>query len=155
MRPENLGWRLGEKQIILIPVRLWWINYFGINKIRRQRRRLQQKINHLDFSSYYEYNIDAIWKFTSGCGSVWLEHLLWEQGVAGSNPATPTTFLMFFVYILQSSSANHFYIGSTNNLIRRFHHHQINQVKSTKIAVRGLCLIMKYIKHDRMLSIVS
>ena len=26
----------------------------------------------------------------SGCGSAWLEHLLWEQGVAGSNPVTPT-----------------------------------------------------------------
>ena len=27
---------------------------------------------------------------TSGCGSVWLEHLVWDQGVAGSNPVTPT-----------------------------------------------------------------
>ena len=26
----------------------------------------------------------------SGCGSVWLERLLWEQDVAGSNPVTPT-----------------------------------------------------------------
>ena len=25
----------------------------------------------------------------SGCGSVWLEHLVWDQGVAGSNPVTP------------------------------------------------------------------
>ena len=27
----------------------------------------------------------------SGCGSAWLEHLVWDQGVAGSNPVTPTT----------------------------------------------------------------
>ena len=27
---------------------------------------------------------------TSGCSAVRLAHLLWEQGVAGSNPATPT-----------------------------------------------------------------
>ena len=25
-----------------------------------------------------------------GCGAVWSAHLLWEQGVAGSNPASPT-----------------------------------------------------------------
>ena len=25
----------------------------------------------------------------TGCGSVWLEHLVWDQGVAGSNPVTP------------------------------------------------------------------
>ncbi len=24
-----------------------------------------------------------------GCGSAWLEHLVWDQGVAGSNPVTP------------------------------------------------------------------
>ena len=27
---------------------------------------------------------------TSGCGAVRLAHLLWEQGVGGSNPLTPT-----------------------------------------------------------------
>lgn len=26
----------------------------------------------------------------SGCGSAWLEHLVWDQGVAGSNPVFPT-----------------------------------------------------------------
>ena len=25
----------------------------------------------------------------TGCGSAWLERLLWEQEVAGSNPVTP------------------------------------------------------------------
>ena len=28
---------------------------------------------------------------TSGCGSAWLERLVWDQEVAGSNPVTPTT----------------------------------------------------------------
>ncbi len=28
-------------------------------------------------------------KGVSGCGSVWLEYLVWDQGVAGSNPVTP------------------------------------------------------------------
>ena len=26
----------------------------------------------------------------TGCGSVWLERLVWDQEVAGSNPVTPT-----------------------------------------------------------------
>ena len=25
-----------------------------------------------------------------GCGSAWLERLIWDQEVAGSNPVTPT-----------------------------------------------------------------
>ena len=27
-----------------------------------------------------------------GCGSAWLERLVWDQEVAGSNPVTPITF---------------------------------------------------------------
>ena len=27
---------------------------------------------------------------SSGCGSAWLERLVWDQEVAGSNPVTPT-----------------------------------------------------------------
>ena len=29
----------------------------------------------------------------TGCGSVWLEYLVWDQGVAGSNPVTPIYLL--------------------------------------------------------------
>ena len=29
----------------------------------------------------------------SECGAVWLAHLVWDQGVLGSNPRTPTNFL--------------------------------------------------------------
>ncbi len=28
--------------------------------------------------------------YISGCGSAWLERLIWDQEVAGSNPVTPT-----------------------------------------------------------------
>ncbi len=45
----------------------------------------------------------------SGCSAVRLAHLLWEQGVVGSNPATPTSFRIsccfssnFFVYTSSS-----------------------------------------------------
>jgi hypothetical protein len=27
----------------------------------------------------------------TGCSAAWLAHLLWEQGVGGSNPLTPTS----------------------------------------------------------------
>ena len=27
--------------------------------------------------------------FVPGCGSAWLERLIWDQEVAGSNPVTP------------------------------------------------------------------
>ena len=29
-------------------------------------------------------------KALTGCGSAWLERLVWDQEVAGSNPVTPT-----------------------------------------------------------------
>lgn len=31
-------------------------------------------------------------RFSSECRLVWLSRLLWEQKIAGSNPATPTIF---------------------------------------------------------------
>ena len=30
---------------------------------------------------------------TSGCGSAWLERLVWDQEAAGSNPVTPILFM--------------------------------------------------------------
>ncbi len=29
-----------------------------------------------------------------GCGSAWLERLVWDQEVAGSNPVTPIAMIM-------------------------------------------------------------
>ena len=40
----------------------------------------------------------------TGCGSAWLERLIWDQEVAGSNPVTPTMYdlhqnkTLFFEY---------------------------------------------------------
>jgi putative endonuclease len=39
---------------------------------------------------------------------------------------------MYFVYVLQSLKSDRFYIGQTNNLIRRFHEHQIGKHKATR-----------------------
>ena len=30
-----------------------------------------------------------VYKSVTGCGSAWLERLVWDQEVAGSNPVTP------------------------------------------------------------------
>ena len=48
----------------------------------------------------------------SGCSAVRLAHLLWEQGVVGSNPATPTRkgeddiSSLFFVLYLSLTKGN-------------------------------------------------
>ena len=34
-------------------------------------------------------NEEKLLHYITGCGSAWLERLLWEQEVAGSNPVTP------------------------------------------------------------------
>ena len=39
---------------------------------------------------------------------------------------------MYFVYILQSLSNGKFYIGSTDNILRRFYEHQAGFTKSTR-----------------------
>jgi putative endonuclease len=39
---------------------------------------------------------------------------------------------MYFVYILQSRTSSRFYVGSTNDLIRRFNQHQSRQSPATR-----------------------
>ncbi len=55
------------------------------------------------------YNITCVVNGTfagafSGCGSAWLERLVWDQEVAGSNPVTPTRFRTSYKYICGCSS---------------------------------------------------
>lgn len=53
-----------------------------------------------DFSGIFEKLRSKIRKFSynnasceiSGRSAVWLAHLVWDQGVEGSNPFAPTTF---------------------------------------------------------------
>lgn len=55
----------------------------------------------------------AFEKSDSGCSAVRLAHLLWEQGVVGSNPATPTIkrqavtkkfVAAFFLFVIMKSN---------------------------------------------------
>ena len=53
--------------------------------------------------------------------------------VAGSIPAPPTTFSsMPAVYILQSATSGKFYIGSADNIPKRFSGHQRGQTPYTR-----------------------
>ena len=45
--------------------------------------------------------------FVAGCGSVWLERLVWDQEVAGSNPVTPILLYLFSKMSLSKSENNH------------------------------------------------
>ena len=49
----------------------------------------------VDFSRVVLYNNSCVTnkglKQATGCSSAWLERLVWDQEVAGSNPVTPTS----------------------------------------------------------------
>ena len=40
-------------------------------------------------SYLYDSKVYYILNIVTGCGSAWLERLIWDQEVAGSNPVTP------------------------------------------------------------------
>ena len=60
------------------------------------KRKIQKKIKKVvDISVAALYNkpcaVEMATKYNiTGCGSAWLERLVWDQEVAGSNPVTPT-----------------------------------------------------------------
>ena len=60
---------------------------------RAWKKKIKKVKKVVDIYLTLPYNITCVTERrrgnTSGCGSVWLEHLVWDQGVAGSNPASP------------------------------------------------------------------
>ena len=44
-------------------------------------------------SDFLDINIKILYNFNpqTECSAVWLAHLVWDQGVGGSSPSTPTT----------------------------------------------------------------
>ena len=71
---------------------------------RAWKKKIKKVKKVVDIYLPLPYNITCVTERrrgnTSGCGSVWLEHLVWDQGVAGSNPVTPMRNLSF-VFIFQ------------------------------------------------------
>ena len=71
---------------------------------RAWKKKIKKVKKVVDIYLTLPYNITCVTERrrgnTSGCGAVWLEHLVWDQGVAGSNPDTPTCNLDF-VFIFQ------------------------------------------------------
>ena len=66
--------------------------------------------------------------------------MVWDHGVAGSNPVLPTkaarkraafSFMKYFVYILYSVRFDRFYIGQTNDIDQRVHRHNAGSEKAT------------------------
>ena len=64
--------------------------YHICRKISDNRKKYKNSQKALDITGEYLYNgFCVVNESLSGCGSVWLEYLVWDQGVAGSNPVTP------------------------------------------------------------------
>ena len=68
-------------------------------------KKIKKKGWHFDVCNI-EYILRHGWNAVdeTGCGSAWLERLIWDQEVAGSNPVTPTMYdlhqnkTLFFEY---------------------------------------------------------
>ena len=71
-------------------------------------------------------------------------HLLWEQGVGGSNPLAPTSqFLilpMVTLYVMKGKAGKR-YVGITNNLSRRFQEHRLKNTKGGQLLEEFLVLL--------------
>lgn len=61
---------------------------------RAWKKKIKKVKKVVDIYLPLPYNITCVTERrrgnTSGCGSVWLERLIWDQEVAGSSPVTPT-----------------------------------------------------------------
>ena len=72
--------------------------------IHKNKSFLKKLGNTIDKLRVIDYNFASLISITaclmcrSGCSSVWLEYLVWDQGAEGSSPFTPTTFNLQIIF---------------------------------------------------------
>ena len=66
----------------------------GLRKNNKKIKKVLKKVLTFPGVHYIIPNVPRKWwpKCVTGCGSAWLERLVWDQEVAGSNPVTPIFF---------------------------------------------------------------
>ena len=70
------------------------------------KNKYQKNVPPLLYIKKESLSLHRFWKelpYKTGCSAVRLAHLLWEQGVVGSNPATPTKKkeVLFFLQVFR------------------------------------------------------
>ena len=68
----------------------------------------------------------------TGRSSAWLERVVWDHEVAGSNPVAP---IVFHAYVRQSDKTGRRYTGSCEDLEERLRRHNAGETASTKHGV--------------------
>ena len=69
-----MAWRVTWTAILLEDFKKWLTIY---------------RVHGIILNAFSELLLFKCFAEIPGCGSAWLEHLVWDQGVAGSNPVTP------------------------------------------------------------------
>ena len=76
--------------------------------ILKKHSFLKKLRNTIDILRVIDYNFASLISITaclmcrSGCSSVWLEYLVWDQGAEGSSPFTPTIFFEITTFIFKN-----------------------------------------------------
>ncbi len=70
-----------------LSLKLRWWKYLPICFLKKFKKVVDIKVSLLYNDSCVTRETKKHWK--TGCGSAWLERLIWDQEVAGSNPVTP------------------------------------------------------------------
>ena len=61
---------------------------------QKKYKKVKKSVDNVDEIIYTTFCAEAVMtaqQQKTGCGSAWLERLVWDQEVAGSNPVTPTS----------------------------------------------------------------
>jgi putative endonuclease len=111
-----------------VAVLLWSLKLFDF---------LQKRLAKTNIQCIFALALQQCFAYYRAISSAGSEHLVYTEGVGGSNPSSPTKvlrnkdffytpnlhYMPFFVYILYSLTKDKFYIGFTSNLEERIIRH--------------------------------